>query len=75
MELFRVNCLSSKTRIDVEAIHLLFRSSRLWIQAVIETEMFCDRNEDPRHWSVTSPVDFMMKTTDFTMKKCVFYDP
>ncbi|XP_003376518.1 conserved hypothetical protein, partial [Trichinella spiralis] len=60
MELFRVNCLSSKTRIDVEAIHLLFRSSRLWIQAVIETEMLYEKcmamalrsaatgNEDPR---------------------------
>ncbi|KRY42822.1 hypothetical protein T01_10927 [Trichinella spiralis] len=43
MEPFRVNCLSSKTRIDVEAIHLFFRSSRLWIKAVIETEMLYEK--------------------------------
>ncbi|KRY24344.1 hypothetical protein T01_1245 [Trichinella spiralis] len=49
MELFR-------TGTDVEAIRLVFRSSRLWIPAVIETEMLemygdglatsCDRMED-----------------------------
>ncbi|KRZ63743.1 hypothetical protein T08_4348, partial [Trichinella sp. T8] len=28
----------------------------------------------PRFWSVHSPGDFMMKNTDFTVKKFVFYD-
>ncbi|KRX58928.1 hypothetical protein T09_9928 [Trichinella sp. T9] len=32
------------------------------------------RCNTPRFWSVHSPADFMMKITDFTVKKCVFYD-
>ncbi|KRX56547.1 hypothetical protein T06_14256 [Trichinella sp. T6] len=62
-------------------------SSRLWIQAVIETAMLYEKCtamalrsalagcKKRRLLSVSSPGDFMMKTTDFTKKECVFYDP
>ncbi|KRY22024.1 hypothetical protein T12_4413 [Trichinella patagoniensis] len=68
-------------------MRLFFRSSRLWIHAVIETAMLYEKCtamalrpaltgwKMPRHWSFRSPVDLMMQSTDFTMKKCVFYDP
>ncbi|KRX79526.1 hypothetical protein T06_14129 [Trichinella sp. T6] len=86
-ELFRANCLCSKTGIDLIAIHFIFRSSRLWIQAVIETAMLYEKCtamalrpalagcKMRRLLSVSSTGYFMMKTTDFTMKECVFYDP
>ncbi|KRX68266.1 hypothetical protein T09_8577 [Trichinella sp. T9] len=68
-------------------IRLVFRIFRLWIHAVIETAMLYEKCtamalrsaqkgcNTPRFWSFRSAVVFIMKTTDFTMKKCDFYDP
>ncbi|KRX41216.1 hypothetical protein T05_14371 [Trichinella murrelli] len=79
-------CYMRNNGTDQLPIRLVFRISRLWIQAVIETAMLYEKCtaaalrlaqtgcNTPRFWSVHSPGDFMMKTTDFTMKKCVFYD-
>ncbi|KRY60007.1 hypothetical protein T03_5450 [Trichinella britovi] len=87
IELFCVICLSNYYRTDAVPIRLVFRISRLWIHAVIETAMLYEKCtamalrsaqrgcNTPRLLSLSSPVDFMMKTTDFTVKKCVFYDP
>ncbi|KRZ54296.1 hypothetical protein T02_6229 [Trichinella nativa] len=74
-------------RTDAVPIRLVFRIFRLWIHAVIETAMLYEKCtamalrpaltgcKKRRLFSVSSPGDFMMKTTDFTMKECVFYDP
>ncbi|KRY07788.1 hypothetical protein T12_16458 [Trichinella patagoniensis] len=87
IELFPVNCLSSYTGTDVVPIRLVFRSSRLWINAVSEMAMLYEKRsamalrpaltgcKTPRLLSVSFPVDFMMNNTVFTVKKLVFYDP
>ncbi|KRX58943.1 hypothetical protein T09_5167 [Trichinella sp. T9] len=79
--------LSDTNRTDALPIRLVFRISRFWIHAVIETAMLYEKCtamalrsaqkgcNTPRFLSLSSPVDFMMKTTDFTVKNCVFYDP